>query len=179
MGIVVKIDGELADLGMSKFDREQKKLGAAKAAVRICYSEKKEYLKNLAENLKSTPEGIASVDLQKQPLRLAEISSFLPSDGKGAAFHLDVRNGGANQIVGLICKVPFVHEVQGFVKVMPNPLAPKQEAAAGAIQPQKTTGFPKFLPRFLGFMNFPGQLNFPVIDLERDAPDIAKQQRES
>merc|ERR1711879_902374 len=146
---------------------------ASKAQVRYAFLRRKDYLANLAACLQQSPpaEGVAIADFEGKPLKIAEISSFLSGDTTGgdcACVHIDVNNNG--KMAALLCLLPCGEEVRRFAAASKDP-APPKGAVDGVLELQRKSGFPKALPRYLGFQSFPGDLNFPVIDLERDAPD--------
>jgi tetratricopeptide (TPR) repeat protein len=174
-GVVqVQVNGELADVGSPKwlFARERKE--AAKAQLRFAIVNEKGYMANLTASLVQTPpaEGVAIVDLNSKPLKISDIKSFV-SVGEAAAdssmaFQLDVKHGG--KMVAIIGRVQVNEEVKKYLPPHKDPQAPKG-SVEGALQAQARTGFANVLPRYLGFQSYPGgDLNFPVIDLERDCP---------
>merc|ERR1712046_162213 len=126
---------------------------------------------NLAANLQNPPEGVATVDLNGQPLKIADVRPFVSvgdSPCASVAFHLDVRHGG--KMVAIVGTAVCDNEVRRFVPEIKDP-APPKGSVEGVLQIQARSGFPKALPRLLGFQSYPsGDLNFPVIDLDRDAP---------
>lgn len=168
----VQVNGDLQDLGTPKWQLMRDSKSAAKAQTRYAFLDEKGYMANLAANLAASPsiDGIAVVDLNGQPLKIADIRTFTSaSDAGSAAFHIDVKHGG--KMVAIICRVCCDEEVRRFVSPHKDPPAPKGPVE-GVLQMQARTGFSKALPRFLGFQSFPGgDLNFPIVDLERDAPD--------
>lgn len=173
----VQVNGELADLGTPKWSLLREGKAASKAQLRYAFSGKKGYLANLAANLQTPAEGVAVVDLEGKPLQIPQIVAFLWPAASGktapevALVHLDIKNG-AGGMAAVLCLLPRA-ELQRFLAPAKDP-APPRGAVEGVLQIQQRSGFPKALPRLLGFQSFPGDLNFPVIDLQRDAPDAAK-----
>lgn len=135
---------------------------------------RKGYFANLAANLQSSaPEGFATRDLQGNPLSIANIKKiFGGCEGlKGLALHIDVKDedGSMKAIVG---SLPLEEGLPRFVPKLRD-LGPPKTAIDSVLTIQKRSGFPKAFPSYLGFQMFPGELNFPVIDLLRDAPAYA------
>jgi len=190
----VQVNGELADLGAPKWqfvhDRkdaakvlrgEALSKEAAKAQMRWVFLDEQGYMANLAANLQSPPEeGVAVVDLAGQPLKIADIRAFFStasSAGEFANFHIDVKHGG--KMVAIIGRIACDEEVRRFAPPHKDPQVPKGDMR-GVLQVQARSGFAKVLPKFLGFQSYPGgDLNFPVIDLERDAPGATPGLRET
>lgn len=169
----VQINGELSDMGASKWWMQRDKR-AAKAQMRYCFVSRKEHLANLAANLQDPPkEGVAVTDLLNVPLKIADVAAFLAAgdaDGTNACIHIDIQNGdGKAKMKAILCRIPCDDQVRKFVPSFKAPPAPKG-SVEDVLKLQKVSGFPKALPRYLGFQAYPGDLNFPVIDLERDAP---------
>jgi len=140
--------------------------------LRYAFMGRKDYLANLAANLQKPADGVAVVDLEGKPLKIPEIGAFLPEEGAGhATIHIDVQNGaGAGKMATLLCKLPCDDLVRPFLATRKEPERPKG-TVENVLSLQRSSGFPKALPRLLGFQALPGDLNFPVIDLERDAPE--------
>jgi tetratricopeptide (TPR) repeat protein len=168
-GIVhVQVNGELQELGTPKWQLIRDKKELPKAQLRYAYLDDKGYLANLAANLQKPPsEGVGTVDLDGQPLKIADVRSFI-SGANFANFHFDVRHGG--KMVAIIGRIACDDEVRRFVPPHKDPPPPKG-SVEGVLQVQARSGFPKALPKLLGFQALPGgDLNFPVVDLDRDAP---------
>jgi len=169
----LQVKGDIKDLGTPKWVLNRAGQEVSKSQIRFAFLSRKEYLANLAGNIQNPPEGVAAADLEGKPLKIPEIISFLDdaaTKGPSAVVHLDVQNGSS--MAGVICRMPCDEEVRRFLPPLQDPPPPKG-AVDGVLQLQKKSGFHKALPRFLGFQTFTGDLNFPVIDLERDAPDTA------
>jgi len=179
----VQVSAELKDVGMPKWQTLREKKEQAKSQLRYAFLTEKDYLANLAANLQGGPqvEGVGVIDMEGHPLKIAEIAHFVSGKGRAAdsasqkncAFvHIDVKDtGGAGKMVAAVCRVPCdTDEVRRFLAPHKDPPLPKG-AVDGVLQLQRGSGFPKALPRFLGFQSMPGDLNFPVIDLKRDAPE--------
>lgn len=168
-GVVqVQVNGELDALGTPKWQFIRDRKEAAKAQLRYAFLDAKGYTANLAANLQSPSEGVAVVDLQGQALKLADIRNFVSKEESSAVFHIDVKLGG--KMVAIIGRLPCDDDVKRFVPTHKDPAAPKG-SIEGVLQIQAKNGFSKALPRFLGFQSVPGgDLNFPVIDLDRDMP---------
>jgi len=168
-----QVNGELADLGTPKWQRIRDKQDAAKAQIRFAFVEEKAYMDNLAANLVKPPTegGTGLVDLNGQALKIAEVRPFIAagdSASTSAAFQIDVKVDG--KMVAIIGRLPADEDIRRFVPKIKDPPPPKG-SVEGALQVQARNGFPKALPRFLGFQSYPGgDLNYPVIDLERDCP---------
>lgn len=164
----LQVKAELSDMGMPKWQQLKDRKGAAKAQIRYAYMGRREYLSNLAVNLQEPPEDIAVADLEGRTISIPEISSFL-SDADGtsqALVHIDVR--GANGcMAAILCSLPCGEGVRRYVGGFKEPPAPKGDVKA-VLQLQQNNGFPKCLPQLLGFQSFPGDLNFPVVDMARD-----------
>lgn len=168
----VQVNGELQDLGTPKAQLVRDKKEAAKASLRYAYLDEKGYMANLAANLQNPPkEGVAVVDVNGQPLKIAEIQPFVArkSQESSVVVHLDVKQNG--KMTALIARVECDDVIRQFVPSLKDPNPPAAGTVEGVLQLQARSGFPKALPRYMGFQMFPGgDLNFPVIDLERDAP---------
>lgn len=171
----LQVNADLKDIGTPKWRLLQEGRSDAKAQVRYAFLSRKGYLANLAANLQDPPgEAVAVVDLEGRPLKLAQIISFLPGDGvadpgsRHASLHIDVR-AETGKMAAVICRVPCDEGVGCYLAPQRDP-APPKGSVEGVLQIQRQSGFPKALPRLLGFQSLPGDLNFPVIDLERDAP---------
>ena len=166
----LQINGELEVLGFPRWRLlRDGRAAERKAQIRFAALGRKEYLANLAANLQSPPDGdaVGVVDLAGQPLKIAELSVFLTEEGPPAAVvHVDVKSKGGMKAV--ICRVPLCDGVERFLGARKDP-APPKGSVDGVLGLQRKSGFPKALPRFLGFQSLPGDLNFPVIDLERDS----------
>lgn len=169
----VQVKAELLELGTPKWQLLRDKQSPAKAQARYAFVEKKGYLANLAANIQSPPEGVAARDLEGRPLKIAEVSKFLETAAEDAVVHIDVQNGGAGpeKMAAIICCLPCDEQVRRYLAPQKDP-APPKGAVEGVLQIQRKSGFPKVLPRLLGFQALPGDLNFPVVDLERDAPGV-------
>lgn len=169
----VQVNGELAELGKAKWRLVRDGQKPAAASLRYAFLNRKDYLANIAANLQSPPkEGVAVVDAAGEPLRIAELATFLQDSDGHAVLHLDVRGGGADKMVALLCRVPCDVAMGKFLGTKKEPEAPKG-SVENVLGLQRNSGFPKALPRLLGFQALPGDLNFPVIDLARDAPNLA------
>jgi len=172
----LQVKGELKDMGTPKWRLLRDGQNAAKAQVRYAFVRRKDHLANLAACLQQSPpvEGVAVADCEGKPLKIAEIMSFLSAgdsaEGVSACMHIDVNNNG--KMAALLCRLPCGLDLRRFAAASKDPPPPKG-AVDGVLQLQKQSGFPKALPRYLGFQSIPGDLNFPVIDLERDAPDAS------
>jgi hypothetical protein len=177
--LVLKVDAELAEFGVPQWTRAREGMPSLKTAIRVCFSERSEYLANLVANLQTPAKGVATKTLDGSPLKLAEVASFLPWDSKSVALHLDVRNGGEDNMVALVCRIPLPPCSDNFVTKHKDPNPPAAAGIQNVLKMQAQSGFPKKLPRFLGFLSYPAALNFPVIDIERDAPELAEQQKEA
>lgn len=170
----VQINGDLKGLGTPKWRLLHEGQSDAKAQLRYAFLGKNDYLRNLAANLQKPPaQGVAVLDFEGKPLKISEITSFFYDDEHGgldsevAHVHMDVRDG-ANMMKAIICRIPSDGRVRGYIGMHKDP-APPRGSIDGVLQLQQQSGFPRVLPRLLGFQSFPGDLNFPVIDLERDA----------
>lgn len=173
----VQVNGELDALGTPKWQFIRERKEAAKAQLRYAFLDAKGYTANLAANLQSPSEGVAVVDLQGQALKLADVRTFVSKEDPASAsavFHVDVKLGG--KMVAIIGRLPCDDEVKRFVPSHKDPAAPKG-SIEGVLQIQAKNGFSKALPRYLGFQSIPGgDLNFPVIDLDRDMPGATPSQ---
>lgn len=168
----VQANGEFTDFGAPKWRLVREGKTNAKAQMRYAFLPRKDYLANVAANLQNPPaEGVAVVDADGQALKIAEIAAFMPEDSTNyATLHIDVRNGASNKMMAIICRVPCDEVVKTFLGTRKEPDPPKG-SVENVLPLQRSSGFPKFLPRYLGFQAFPGgDLNYPVIDLDRDAP---------
>lgn len=164
----IQVNAELDGLGTPKWQFARDRKDAAKAQLRYAFLDGKGYLANLAANLQSPAEGTATVDLQGQALKIADIRAFISTADAGAIFHIDVKRGG--NMVAIIGCIPCDEEVRRFVPPHKDP-APPKGSVEGVLEIQAKNGFSKALPRLLGFQSVPGgDLNYPVIDLERDMP---------
>eukprot|EP00445_Apocalathium_hangoei_P021766 CAMPEP_0203912086 /NCGR_PEP_ID=MMETSP0359-20131031/53179_1 /ASSEMBLY_ACC=CAM_ASM_000338 /TAXON_ID=268821 /ORGANISM="Scrippsiella Hangoei, Strain SHTV-5" /LENGTH=451 /DNA_ID=CAMNT_0050837945 /DNA_START=106 /DNA_END=1461 /DNA_ORIENTATION=- len=171
----VQINGEFTDFGKAKWRLvKETREKPATASLRYAFQSRKDYFANLAANLQNPPkEGVAVVDLAGKPLKIAEINAFLQDSGTDAVLHLDVRHGGgADKMAAVLCRVPCDECVRMFLGTRKEPEAPKNSIEP-VLHLQRTSGFPKALPRYIGFQAMPGDLNFPVIDIVRDAPSMA------
>lgn len=166
----LQVNEDLAELGMPKWRRIREGAKAAKAQIRYAFLSRKLYLANLAANLQSPPDQVAAANLQGQPLKLAEIAAFFPAeDEERCTFHLDVKGGPGGSMAAVLCSLQVPADLRRFLTSIKEPAVPRG-GLEGVLEIQRKSGFPKFLPRLLGFQNFPGELHFPVVDLERDAP---------
>eukprot|EP00933_Yihiella_yeosuensis_P036675 TRINITY_DN3043_c0_g4_i1.p1 TRINITY_DN3043_c0_g4~~TRINITY_DN3043_c0_g4_i1.p1 ORF type:complete len:468 (-),score=100.53 TRINITY_DN3043_c0_g4_i1:174-1577(-) len=178
----LQVVGELSELGTCKWREIREGAKAGKAQIRLTFQQRKEYLSNLAANLQKPPDNIAVSDLEGQALKLQEISAFLE---KGAAesgedgwkdtvaVHLDIKTNKVTKdgkMAGILIAIPFDASLKRFISGRKEPDRPKGTVDS-VLEIQRKNGFPKALPRYLGFQMFPGDLQFPVIDLHRDAPD--------
>jgi len=156
----VQVNGELKDLGAPKWQRLKDRKDAAKASLRYAFLRRKDYLTNLAANLQAPPaESVAVADLKGNSLKIADVAAFLSESneqGATAAFHIDVRNGGsdAKHMVAIMCRIPCDGEVQRFFAPRKDP-APPPNSVDAVLQLQRKSGFPKILPKLLGFQTSP------------------------
>eukprot|EP00930_Biecheleria_cincta_P043156 TRINITY_DN29670_c0_g1_i1.p1 TRINITY_DN29670_c0_g1~~TRINITY_DN29670_c0_g1_i1.p1 ORF type:complete len:452 (-),score=123.17 TRINITY_DN29670_c0_g1_i1:73-1428(-) len=165
----LQVNGQLSELGACKWRLVREGAKTAKAQIRFAVLQKKGYLANLAANLQnSSPEGYAVADLEGRPLKIPDVSGFLAGEAR-AAIHLDIKDGKDGKMKAVLLTLPLDDALQRFIVKPKDPDAPKG-AVDSVLGLQKKSGFPKSYPRYLGFQNFPGDLNFPVIDLLRDAP---------
>eukprot|EP00931_Biecheleriopsis_adriatica_P116498 TRINITY_DN92136_c0_g1_i1.p1 TRINITY_DN92136_c0_g1~~TRINITY_DN92136_c0_g1_i1.p1 ORF type:complete len:472 (+),score=104.79 TRINITY_DN92136_c0_g1_i1:68-1417(+) len=165
----LQVNGDLAELGACKWRaiREGVKLG--KAQIRYAFLRRNEYMANLAGNLQSSsPEGFATADLEGRPLKIPEITKFMEGSAK-AVIHLDIKSGKDGKFKGILLTLPLEDGLKRFITKPKDPDPPKGSVDS-VLKLQRNSGFPKSYPRYLGFQMFPGDLNFPVIDLLRDAP---------
>jgi len=172
----VQVNADLKEIGVAKWRLIREGQSDVKAQLRYAFLGQKDYLSNLAANLQaSSAESVGLVDLEGQPLRIADIGAFLrpaevPAGAQFATIHVDVRDG-PEKMAAAICRVPCDDTIQRYVAPLKDPPPPKG-AIDGVLQLQRNSGFPKALPKLLGFQSLPGgELNFPVVDLKRDAPD--------
>lgn len=173
-GVVqVQVNGPLEEFGTPKWQLVRDRKDLPKANFRWCFVDEKAYMANLAGNLAKSPvnEGVAVVDLKGQPLRIPDVRPFISvgeSEKASVTFEVSVKLGG--KMVAILGRVDCDEDVRPFLPKHKDPPAPKGEVI-GALQTNARAGFPKVLPRFLGFQTMPGgDLNFPVIDLDRDCP---------
>jgi len=171
----VQLNGDMKDLGVPKWRLVREGKTQSKAQLRYAFLSRKDYLTNLAANLQNPPaDHVAVVDIDGKPLKIVDIASFVPEDDSGhATLHVDIRNGAGSKMIAVICRVPCDEVVRRFLGKRKTPDPPKG-AVANVLGLQRTSGFPKALPKLLGFQSFPGDLNYPVIDLARDAPEECK-----
>lgn len=173
----LQVNGDFEELGQPKWKlMEDGKKEMPKAQVRIAFLPRQEYKANMVENLVRPPmyqdkDAAAVVDLTGKQLRIADVTDFFAGGEGCAAVHVDIRSNATQQkLAGLVCLVPCGSDVMNFVKPLKDPPAPKGTVDA-VLQIQRQSGFPRHLPRLLGFQALPGgDLNYPVIDLSRDAP---------
>jgi len=173
----LQVNGDFEELGQPKWKlMEDGRKEMPKAQVRIAFLQMQEYKANVVENLVRPPtyqdkDAAAVVDLSGKPLRIAEIMDFFGGGEGCAPVHVEVRSRATQQkLAGLVCLVPCGSDVMSFVKPHRDPPAPKGTVEA-VLQLQRQSGFPRHVPRLLGFQALPGgDLNYPVIDLSRDAP---------
>mmetsp|Transcript_35294 Transcript_35294/g.77102 ORF Transcript_35294/g.77102 Transcript_35294/m.77102 type:complete len:447 (-) Transcript_35294:27-1367(-) len=170
----VQVKGDLEELGEPKWQVLRERRPAAKATLRYAFLREKDYLANLAANLQSPPaQGVAVKDLGGKALSLPDISAFLKKSDSRVKVHLDIKQGGdSGHMAAFLISLPFDDEVVRFVAPCKDPAPPKC-AVDGVLNAQRDSGFPKALPQYLGFQSFPGDLNFPVIDLARDLPSAS------
>ena len=132
---------------------------------------RKAYLANLAANLQSSSaEGFAICDLAGKALSIPDISKF--TSEAGAVVHVDVKDDRDGKMKAIIASVPLEEGLKRFISKPKDPDPPKASVES-VLTIQRRSGFPRTLPRYIGFQMFPGDLNFPVIDLLRDAPALA------
>lgn len=101
-----------------------------------------------------------------QQISLPNIKSFF--DTSDAVVHLDIKDADG-KMKALLFSLPIEEGLARFVAKPKDPDRPKA-GVESVLTIQKRSGFPKSYPRYIGFQMFPGDLNFPVIDLQRDAP---------
>lgn len=165
----LQVNGQLSELGACKWRLVREGAKTAKAQIRFAVLKKKGYLANLAANLQnSSPEGYAVADLEGRPLKIPDISSFIDGEAH-ASVHLDIKDGKDGKMKAVLLTLPLDDGLKRFIVKPKDPDAPKGSVDS-VLGLQRKSGFPKAYPRYLGFQNFPGDLNFPVIDLLRDAP---------
>lgn len=167
----VQANGDFTELSTAKWRLVREGKTPPKVPFRVAFLSRKDYLANLAENVHKPSDQVAAVDTEGKPLKIAEINNFLPEERSGfAAIHIDIKNP---KMSAILLKVPCDDGVKPYLGTLKEPEKPKA-AIDNVLALQKTTGFPRALPRYLGFQSWPGDLNFPVIDLERDAaPDAS------
>lgn len=165
----LQVNGQLSELGACKWRLVREGAKTAKAQIRFAVVQKKGYLANLAANLQnSSPEGYAVADLEGRPLKIPDVSSFIDGEAR-AAVQIDIKDGKDGKMKAVLLTLPLEDGLKRFVVKPKDPDAPKGSVDS-VLGLQKKSGFPKTHPRYIGFQNFPGDLNFPVIDLLRDAP---------
>ncbi|CAE7558864.1 HOP3 [Symbiodinium sp. CCMP2592] len=167
----LQVNGHLHDLGVCKWRRLREGAQPGKAQIRYAFLEKKGYLANLAANLQSpSTEAFAVLDLEGNPIKISDVSNFF---GKSdfASVHIDIKDTKGS-MKAILATVPVEDGLQRFVQKPKDPDPPKASIES-VLTLQSRSGFPKSYPRYLGFQMFPGDLNFPVIDLLRDAPSKA------
>jgi tetratricopeptide (TPR) repeat protein len=147
-----------------------------KAQLRYAIIGKKEY----AENYLAAASSTVSVDGSPAPPVRGVVEFFSASEIVGAcnvAFEaaLPASAGNSSQATRAFVRIPFDREAcQPFMTPLKEPAKPPGEVD-GALSLQKSSGFPRKLPLLLGFQNFTSKdLQFPIIDLLRDAPHLAK-----
>lgn len=168
----LQVNGSFQQLFACKWRQLQEGLQPGKAQIRYAILDQKGYFANLAVNLQSSsPEGFATRDLQGKLLSIPKIKKFLDdSEGKSVALHIDVKDEGKdNGMKSIITSLPLEDGLERFVSKAKSPDPPKASVDS-VLTIQRRSGFPKSYPKYLGFQMFPGDLNFPVIDLLRDAP---------
>lgn len=175
----VQVNGPLEDLGAPRWQLLRDRHDLPKAQLRYAFLSRKSYLANLAANLQTPIQGVGVVDLEGAPLKIAEVSTFLAAAASGAAsgvpaasalVHLDVNTARTGKMVAVPCSLPCGDGVQRFLAEA-KPPAPPKCSVDGVLAAQRGNGFPKELPRYIGFQMLPGgDFNYPVIDLARDAP---------
>eukprot|EP00928_Gymnodinium_smaydae_P086743 TRINITY_DN71180_c0_g1_i1.p1 TRINITY_DN71180_c0_g1~~TRINITY_DN71180_c0_g1_i1.p1 ORF type:complete len:469 (-),score=110.01 TRINITY_DN71180_c0_g1_i1:78-1484(-) len=172
----LQVMGDLDKLGLPKFSLVQDKIPAPKAQVRFAFLTRKDYLANVAANVQQPPAGgcVAGVDLNNKALKIAEIGSFFDKAASAATpralFHIDIKS--ENRMSAIVGSLACGDDLKNYLPTAKDP-APPKGAVEPVLQLQRSSGFPKALPRLLGFQSVPGDLNFPVIDIERDAPKAA------
>mmetsp|Transcript_1528 Transcript_1528/g.3525 ORF Transcript_1528/g.3525 Transcript_1528/m.3525 type:complete len:500 (-) Transcript_1528:9-1508(-) len=168
----LQVNGPFQQLFACKWRQLQEGLQPGKAQIRYAILDQKGYFANLAMNLQSSsPEGFATRDLQGNLLSIPKIKQFLDdSERKSVALHIDVKDESKdNGMKSIITSLPLEDGLERFVSKAKSPDPPKASIDS-VLTIQRRSGFPKSYPKYLGFQMFPGDLNFPVIDLLRDAP---------
>lgn len=168
----LQVNGPFQQLSACKWRQLQEGLQPGKAQIRYAILDQKGYFANLAVNLQSSsPEGFATRDLQGKLLSIPKIKKFLDdSERKSVALHIDVKDESKdNGMKSIIASLPLEDGLERFVSKAKSPDPPKTSIDS-VLTIQRRSGFPKSYPKYLGFQMFPGDLNFPVIDLLRDAP---------
>lgn len=167
----VQVNAELNDFGVPKWELLRERREGAKAQIRYAMLSRRDHLANLAANLQGEPpEGVATGDIQGRPLRIPDIAGFLAAAAPSgvAAIHIDVKTSqGPGKMAAIVCTIPCDEQMVSFIAPHHDPPPPKGSIDA-VLELQKRSGFPKALPQLLGFQAFPGDLNFPVVDLARD-----------
>eukprot|EP00927_Polykrikos_kofoidii_P007406 TRINITY_DN13033_c0_g1_i1.p1 TRINITY_DN13033_c0_g1~~TRINITY_DN13033_c0_g1_i1.p1 ORF type:complete len:503 (+),score=92.76 TRINITY_DN13033_c0_g1_i1:74-1510(+) len=167
----LQVNGSLEELGQPRWHLLREKREPAKAQVRYAFfSSRKDYLANLASNVLQRPPGVAGADLDGRPLKVAEVGKFFEENtGAGAAaVHIDVNSAAVDgKPAAILCVLPCGEDICCYLAQHKDPPAP-QGSVEGVMQAQKTS-FPKSFPNLLGFQNnLAGDLNFPVVDTDRD-----------
>lgn len=158
-----------------------------KTQLRYAFMSRKTFLSNYVAGMADpgpakeggTPPPLPAGDLLgRKPPPLPKVSAFLDSAGtKGActvALEVPVKSlEGDLKSTRALFNLPYdAALLEPFIPPLPEP-APPKGAVEGVLELQKKTGFPKGLPWLLGFQNFESKvLQFPVIDLFRDAPKL-------
>jgi tetratricopeptide (TPR) repeat protein len=168
----LQVMGELELLGAPKWQLLKDRKEPPKAQIRYAFTSRKEYLANLAALTQTAPADVAIVDIADRPLKIAEVGKFFSeTDGDAVHVHIDIKRAAPlSKMMAIICSMPCSKDVRRFAPAIKDPPAPKNSVEP-VLQLQRKS-FPKAYPRLLGFQNYPGDLNFPVVDLERDAPGL-------
>ncbi|CAJ1454313.1 unnamed protein product [Effrenium voratum] len=167
----LQVNGSFQQLATCKWRHLQEGTTPPKAQIRYAVLDQKAYLANLAANLQSSSaEGFAICDLAGKALSIPDISKF--TSEAGAVVHVDVKDDRDGKMKAIIASVPLEEGLKRFISKPKDPDPPKASVES-VLTIQRRSGFPRTLPRYIGFQMFPGDLNFPVIDLLRDAPALA------
>lgn len=161
-----------------------------KAQLRYAFMSRKIFMANYLSGLSgaaaaaqdpNAPAALLPSDLLGcKPPPAHKVTAFLDcAEAKGAcniAVEVPVKSaeGGSLKSARAFFYLPYdAAFLTPFIPPLPEPLPPKG-AVDGVLEIQKKTGFPRGLPWLLGFQNFESKvLQFPVINLFRDAPNLA------
>jgi len=165
----IRSTSSFEELGAAKWRLRQQGLALPNVEMRYAFLSRKDYLANLVAYLQEPGSEVSTMDVDGQPHKITDIMRFLPQDQSAeAAIHIDLQGGG--QSFAIVGRLPSGKMMQAYLGTLKEPEKPKKREAKRMLDLQRSTGFPKALPKFLGFQEGSGALAFPVVDLERDAP---------
>mmetsp|Transcript_85072 Transcript_85072/g.214429 ORF Transcript_85072/g.214429 Transcript_85072/m.214429 type:complete len:451 (+) Transcript_85072:81-1433(+) len=165
---------EFEELGKPAWQSKEQGQASPDMDLRYAFMSRACYLANLVQNLKEPSSEVATVDLDGQPLKIADIMKFLPDQqAERAAFHLDLQCAGRS--FAIVLQLPCDQVVRSLLGTRKEPEMLRKREVKKIVSDLKETGFRVALPSLVGFQKHPGALAFPAVDLQ----DVAVEMRRS